>query len=80
MSGSPEPYPPAAKRAAMSGTVVVDILVDEKGAPTQVDVIESAGKVLDDAVVKAVKGWRFEPATKDGVRVKTRWRFRQIYR
>ena len=42
--------------------------------------IESAGKILDDAVVKAVKSWRFEPATTDGVRVKTRWRFRQIHK
>ena len=79
-SGAAAPYPPAARRGGMSGTVAVDILVDEKGTPTQVDVIESAGKILDDAVVKAVKTWHFEPATKDGIRVKTRLRSRQTYK
>jgi TonB family protein len=38
--------------------------------------------VFDDAVLETVKSWRYEPATKHGVRVKVRWvqrfRFHQI--
>ena len=43
-------------------------------------VVESAGPVLDKAVLDAVRGWRFKPATKAGVRVKVRWTARQTYR
>ena len=43
-------------------------------------VVESAGPVLDEAVLDAVRGWRFEPATKAGVRVKVRWTARQTYK
>ena len=41
---------------------------------------ESAGPILDEAVLKAVRTWRFEPARKDGVRVKVRWQVRQTYK
>jgi outer membrane biosynthesis protein TonB len=36
--------------------------------------------VLDKAVLDAVRGWRFEPATKGGVKVKVRWTARQTYK
>ena len=35
---------------------------------------------LRAGVLDAVRGWRFEPATKGGVRVKVRWTARQTYR
>ena len=62
------------------GTVAVTMIVDETGVPTELAVVESAGPVLDRAVLDAVRGWRFEPATKGGVRVKVRWTARQTYR
>ena len=55
------------------------MIVDETGVPTDLRVVESAGPILDEAVLKAVRTWRFEPARKDGVRVKVRWQVRQTY-
>jgi protein TonB len=80
VSGQPAPYPDAARRRGLRGTVTIDMIVDETGAPTELQVVESAGPVLDEAVLKAVGAWRFEPARKDGARVKVRWRARQTYR
>ena len=42
-------------------------------------VVESAGKLVDDVVVAAVKGWKYEPATKRGVKVKVETVFRQTF-
>ena len=41
--------------------------------------VESAGKVVDDVVVEAVRKWKFEPATMRGVRVKVETSFRQTF-
>jgi outer membrane biosynthesis protein TonB len=32
------------------------------------------------AVLDAIEGWRFEPATKDGVKGRVRWVIRQTFR
>ena len=80
VSGPSAEYPERAKRQKLEGTVAISLLVDENGVPHDLTVVESAGPVLDEAVLNAVKQWRFEPATKDGVRVKIRWLVRQTYR
>ena len=64
----------------MRGTVLIALIVDENGLPTDLQVVESAGPILDEVVLKAVRTWRFEPARKDGVRVKVRWQVRQTYK
>jgi len=78
--GGAAAYPAAARAMRHEGTVAVTMIVDETGVPTELAVVESAGPVLDRAVLDAVRGWRFEPATKGGVRVKVRWTARQTYR
>jgi eukaryotic-like serine/threonine-protein kinase len=78
--GGPAPYPERARRMHQEGTVAVSMIVDETGVPTELQVVESAGHVLDAAVVESVRSWRFEPATKAGVRVKVRWTARQTYK
>jgi eukaryotic-like serine/threonine-protein kinase len=80
LGGESAAYPEAARRRKMLGTVAVEFVVDESGVPTDLRVSESAGEVLDDAVLEAVRSWRFEPARKDGVRVKVRWQARHTYR
>ena len=80
VSGETAAYPDEARRKKLLGSVLVDLVVDENGLPTDLSVAESAGSVLDEAVLRAVRTWRCEPARQDGVRVKVRWQVRQTYR
>jgi TonB family protein len=79
ISGSAPPYPDEARRVNLVGSVKVEMIVDENGQPTDLRVVGSAGEILDRAVVNAVRSWRFEPATKAGVKVKVRWSHTQTY-
>jgi TonB family protein len=64
-------YPPLALKARIGGTVVLRVLVSEKGLPAEVAVLRGAPAGLDGAAVGAVRRWTFTPATKDGVAVRT---------
>jgi TonB family protein len=68
-------YPPLAKQQGATGRVVLLLLVDEEGQVSdlrlQQGVPSRAG--INEAVVKAARGARFRPATKNGVPVKM-WR------
>ena len=79
ISGSTPPYPDEARRVNLLGTVKVEMVVNERGEPTDLRVVESAGDILDRAVVTAVRTWRYEPAMKSGVRVKVRWSYQHSY-
>ncbi len=72
------PYPEAARQSRLQGAVELSFLIDEEGEVGELQVLESGGQVFDEAVLETVKSWRYEPATKHGVRVKVRWvqRFR----
>lgn len=50
----------------VQGTVVLQLVVDQTGRPTQIAVLEPLGSGLDQNALKAASEWRFEPATKDG--------------
>jgi TonB family protein len=54
-------------------------VVTEDGRPTGLEVIESAGEVLDQALLEALADWRFAPARLDGEPVRVRWRVRQHF-
>ncbi len=79
ISGDSASYPRKADRNHMQGLVVVDMIVTEDGTPTDLRILESAGEVLDQAVLEAVKAWRFEPATKQGIKVKIHWQARHRF-
>jgi protein TonB len=79
LSGELPSYPEQARRMRMSGSVLIDMIVDERGEPEQVRVLESAGAVLDETVVAAVSSWRFEPAVRDGAKVRVRWPYRHTF-
>jgi TonB family protein len=49
----------------MDRTVVVSMVVDTNGVPTDVKLVRSAGPGIDDAVVSAVRKYRFAPGTLD---------------
>jgi TonB family protein len=59
-------YTLAAKEAKTQGTVLLECVVDEKGAVGDVRVSRSLDPGLDLEAIKAVRQWRFEPGTKDG--------------
>jgi serine/threonine-protein kinase len=79
LSGASAPYPEKARRGKVYGTVAVSMIINAHGEPTELGIAESAGDVLDEAVVAAVRTWRFTPATKDGVKVSVRWLVRQRF-
>ncbi len=64
------PYPDELRAAGIQGTVVLALVVDEKGLPTEIRVIRPLGYGLDERAVDAVNQWRFEPARKDGMPMK----------
>lgn len=71
---TPKPaYPPLAARQRQGGTVILSVLVDENGVVQDVRVLRGIRPDLglDAAAVAAVRNWRYKPAIKDGVRVKT---------
>jgi TonB family protein len=57
-----------------SGTVVLRIVVGVDGAPREPEVLESAGPAFDEAAIRAVLLWRFQPALRDGRPVESRIR------
>jgi protein TonB len=79
IEGRSPAYPDEARRLKLSGSVLVEMTVTEKGLPQDIRILESAGAILDAAVIDAVGRWRFEPASKSGVRVRTRWQYRHTF-
>ena len=59
-------YSEAARKARVQGTVLLSIVVDEKGAPRDISVMRSLGSGLDKQAQECVSQWRFNPAKKDG--------------
>jgi TonB family protein len=64
-------YPPAAKHLNRSAQVDIKVLVDERGRVLDADRIGGkAGFGFDEAAIDAARKAVFQPATKDGIRVK----------
>jgi TonB family protein len=59
-------YSEEARKAKFQGTVVLFVVVDEKGNPTQLRVIRPLGLGLDQKAIEAVEKWKFNPGKKDG--------------
>jgi protein TonB len=62
-------YPAVALRAGLKGTVILRVSVSETGRVTDIQVLKSVPGGLTDSAVTAVRGWRFEAATRAGVAV-----------
>ena len=61
---NPKPrYPERARREGWEGTVIMAVLVDQKGRPERVEVGRSSGFAdLDQAAAETVRRWLFQPA------------------
>ena len=59
-------YTKQAREDKVSGSVLVNLWVDEQGKPEHVRVRRGIGDGLDEKAVEAVKQYRFKPAMEDG--------------
>jgi TonB family protein len=59
-------YSDEARKAKFQGTVLIDIVVDEKGNPRDFRIVRPLGLGLDEKAIEAVQKWRFRPGVKDG--------------
>jgi protein TonB len=58
-------YPASARAARQSGTVAVEVNINERGDVATAQVV-SGPSLLRDAAVAAARRWKFKPATRDG--------------
>jgi protein TonB len=68
-------YPDSARSAGTEGDVGLVLVVGPSGVVESAQVVHGISRVLDDAAVRAVRAFRFAPATKGGqpVRVRMAW-------
>jgi len=59
-------YSEEARKAKFQGTVVLYVVVDEKGMPRDLKVVRALGLGLDEKAIEAVKKWRFRPGYLNG--------------
>ncbi len=57
-------YSEEARLNHISGIVKLKVTVDTEGNVNDIEVVRSVGYGLDENAVKAVRTWKFEPATK----------------
>lgn len=62
----PPEYSEEARRAKYQGTVVLMLVVDEMGIPTNVRILSPLGMGLDEKALECVRKWKFQPAQDQG--------------
>lgn len=72
-------YPAQARDQGLAGRVVLRANVDRHGRVTKVDVLQSAGGPLDDAVARALEQWTFAPALACGKPVASSYKIARVF-
>ena len=80
ISGKPPGYPPMARKLKQQGRVTIEFVLTEEGVPTELVVLESAGAILDKAVLDSLAEWRYEPTKRNNEPVRVKMRVRQRFR
>lgn len=65
-------YPYSLRMANIEGEVLVDFIVDEAGRVTSPRVVRSSTPGFEDATLRAIAKWRFEPGKRKGGAVRFR--------
>jgi periplasmic protein TonB len=68
ISGSSPEYPALARSARVQGVVILEAVINDRGAIERVRVLKSV-PLLDGAATAAVKDWRYTPTLLNGVPV-----------
>lgn len=81
VSGTSPSYPDRAPRLRSGErmSVTLSFLITETGGVEDVKVMGSAGKLIDDVVVRAVETWKYQPAEIRGTPVRVRVLFKQTF-
>lgn len=81
LSGKPAEYPKAAPvlKRGQRASVTVSFVVLENGDVTDVQIVESAGRIVDEAVITAYKTWKYTPGGLNTVPVRVRVTRRQTF-
>lgn len=56
----------------VQGDVVVEVTIDEQGNVTETRILQSLQQDIDEKIISTLKGWRFRPATVDGLAISSR--------
>lgn len=56
----------------VQGDVVVEVTIDARGNIVEKRILQRLGYGIDEKVLAALEGWRFTPATQDGVPIPSR--------
>jgi protein TonB len=59
-------YTPEALEAKLAGTVILSLVIDAEGNPTEIKLTKGLGKGLDEKAVECLQKWRFTPGTRFG--------------
>jgi protein TonB len=73
IAGKAPKYPEAARRARISGIVIVELLIEKDGHVSAVHVVKPLPFGLDQSVVDAARTWRYKPMLLNGRPVRVIW-------
>lgn len=62
-------YSEEGREAQVQGAVVLQVVVGTDGRPQRIKVVRSLGYGLDEQAIQAMREWKFEPGTHNGVPV-----------
>ncbi|HTB11195.1 MAG TPA: TonB family protein [Bryobacteraceae bacterium] len=62
-------YAEDARKQKLQGTILLSLVVDATGTPTQIAVLRPLGMGLDEKAVEAISQWKFSPGLKNGTAV-----------
>lgn len=58
-------YPDASQRNGIQGVAIAEVNIDEEGAVKKVEILEAPNEAIGNAVVMAIKKWKFERPVDD---------------